>query len=140
MPSKTSPCNGVPFADLCQLLDKLEQIHDRTETIILHNIRKSRTDLAIVDWFRKHKNRINEYHSEDSSVLMLLKPEHQTDRDYGVEQNFEENLVSVFGISPGKLDELKRWRRESYNGDLGSRLCRILREDKDYVSDGFLGA
>ncbi|KAI9047238.1 hypothetical protein LZ554_008691 [Drepanopeziza brunnea f. sp. 'monogermtubi'] len=125
--SHRSHCNGVPFADFCMLLDKLEKIHDRTDAIALPKDRELRTQKALSKWFQTHKNRINTYHTADTSVLMLLKPEYQADRDYGFAEDFEQHLTTIFKLSSRQSQHLKRWREEPDYGDLGSRLCRILK-------------
>lgn len=131
---------GFPFVYVCDLLDKLEAIHVR-EVVLLPKDRTSRAHDRIVSWFRTHKWRINANDTDGMAVLLMLKPEKQTDRDYGLEGTLEQILGRIFKLSTARYERLKSWRDDAHNqGDLGSRLCNILEEIRfvSPVSTSFL--
>ncbi|KAG4438320.1 hypothetical protein IFR05_006207 [Cadophora sp. M221] len=60
---------------------------------------------------------------------MILKPERQTDRQYGVEEYLEQILARIFKMPTLMYEKLKKWRDDARShGDLGLRLCQIMQE------------
>ncbi|KAK0124038.1 hypothetical protein ONS95_009024 [Cadophora gregata] len=119
-----------PFVYLCDLLDKLEGIHVR-EVAYLPKDRRSLTKDALMSWFRMHRWRINAQDTDGNAVLMMLRPERQTDREYGLEAYMEQILARIFKMPTEMYQRLKSWRDDAQNhGDLGSRLCKVLQDMK----------
>ncbi|PVH77960.1 hypothetical protein DL98DRAFT_590857 [Cadophora sp. DSE1049] len=119
-----------PFVYMCDLLDKLEDIHVR-EVAYLPKDRISRTKDALMSWFQTHRWRINAQDTDGNAVLMMLKPERQIDREYGLEEYMEQILARIFKIPSAMYERLKNWREDGHNhGDLGLRLCKVLQEMK----------
>ncbi|KAH7389079.1 hypothetical protein BKA64DRAFT_679770 [Cadophora sp. MPI-SDFR-AT-0126] len=119
-----------PFVYMCDLLDRLEEIHVR-EVAYLPKDRKSRTKDALMSWFQMHRWRINAQDTDGNAVLMMLKPERQTDREYGLEDYMEQILARIFRMPTAMYERLKNWRDDAHNqGDLGLRLCKVLQEMK----------
>ena len=117
-----------PFVYMCDLLDKLEGIHVR-EVAYLPKDRKSRTKDALMSWFQTHRWRINAQDTDGNAVLMMLKPERQTDREYGLEDYMEQILARIFKMPTTIYERLKSWREDVHiHGDLASRLCKVLQE------------
>src|SRR4051812_38979251 len=114
-----------PFVYVCDLLDKLESICVR-EVPLLRKDRVAQTKETLVYWFVTHRWRINAQDTNSKAVLMILKPERQTDREYGVEKYLEQILARIFKMPTPVYEKLRRWRDDAHNhGDLGSRLCQI---------------
>ncbi|KAI6714146.1 hypothetical protein JHW43_003367 [Diplocarpon mali] len=113
---------GFPFSYICDLLDALEKIHVR-EIRLLPKVRESRTRDTIVDWFRRHKWRIDSYDTDSHAVLMMLRPERQIDREYGLE-NLVPTLGKIFNMPFASYERLKQ--DTPFHGDLGSRLCQVM--------------
>lgn len=117
-----------PFVYVCDLLDKIEGICVR-EVPLLQRDRVSQTKDSLISWFITHRWRINAQDTNSKSVLMILKPERQTDREYGVEEYLEQILARIFKMPTPMYEKLKQRRDEAHNnGDLGLRLCQIMRE------------
>ncbi|KAH7323938.1 hypothetical protein BKA65DRAFT_567912 [Rhexocercosporidium sp. MPI-PUGE-AT-0058] len=117
-----------PFVYVCDLLDKLESICVR-EVPLLRKDRVAQTKETLVYWFVTHRWRINAQDTHSKAVLMILKPERQTDREYGVEKYLEQILARIFKMPTPMYEKLRRWRDDAHNhGDLGSRLCQIMQE------------
>ncbi|PBP23400.1 ATP dependent DNA ligase domain protein [Diplocarpon rosae] len=114
---------GFPFSYICDLLDALEKIHVR-EIRLLPKVRESRTKDTIVDWFRRHKWRIDSYDTDSYAVLRILKPERLIDREYGLE-NLAQTLGKIFDMPSASYERFKQ-EESPYGGDLGSRLCQIM--------------
>ncbi|CZS97021.1 uncharacterized protein RAG0_06121 [Rhynchosporium agropyri] len=119
-----------PFVYICDLLDKIEGICVR-DVPLLRKDRVSRTKDSLISWFMTHRWRINAQDTDSSAVLMMLKPEKQTDREYGLEEHLEQVLARIFKMPTPMYEKMMRWKEEAHNhGDLGLRLCQILQEMK----------
>ncbi|KAL2062635.1 hypothetical protein VTL71DRAFT_5707 [Oculimacula yallundae] len=124
-----------PFVYLCDLLDRIEELCVR-DVPLLRRDRLSRTKDSIIAWMRTHSWRMNAQDTDSSAVLMMLKPERQTDREYGVEECLEQILARIFKMPTPMYERLRRWRDEAHNqGDLGLRLCQVLQEMKVTASN-----
>lgn len=123
-----------PFVYVCDLLDKLEGICVR-EVLLLRKDRVAQTKSSILSWFTTHRWRINAQDTHSMALLMMLKPERHTDREYGLEEYFEQILARIFKMPTPMYEKLRQWRDEAHNhGDFGSRLCQVM-QDMRVVSE-----
>src|SRR6187402_1536495 len=105
-----------PFIYVCDLLDDLERPHLR-EVPLLQKDLDHYTKKTVIDWFKRHKQRLNESRTDSLAVMSMLMPEKRTDRAYGLSPlDMEHALARIFMLPRDKYAELKRWQTNPIQG------------------------
>jgi hypothetical protein len=114
------------FAYLCDLLQTLEYPYAR-DTVIIESRVKEYTQKEIVNWLQRYRKSLDEFATDDAAVMMMLRPEEWKDRDFGLDTDGLEHLLArALALTRAQCAELQKWRTESYNGDLGVCVERVM--------------
>ncbi|CAG8956252.1 hypothetical protein HYFRA_00003632 [Hymenoscyphus fraxineus] len=114
------------FTYLCQLLEKLEQPY-REKRFILPKDLKTYTENQTLQWFKNHRDRLNEFATNQDAVMAMLRPETWIGREYlGNEEHLEPFLWRAIQFSRPERAELQKWKTHPSTGDLGAQVGRIL--------------
>lgn len=130
LPAVTMPFR---FVYLCDLLDKLERPLLRDAPLLPHHLQEY-TQKEVISWFRRHRDRLNEFSTNGNAVIMMLQPERWSDRDFGWNVGILEHLIArSLGLSKARHAHLQEWKSEPHKGDLGACVERVM-DDMEQVS------
>lgn len=88
---------------------------------------KEYTQKEIVNWLQRYRKSLDEFATDDAAVMMMLRPEEWKDRDFGLDTDGLEHLLArALALTRAQCAELQKWRTESYNGDLGVCVERVM--------------
>ncbi|RDL40923.1 uncharacterized protein BP5553_00902 [Venustampulla echinocandica] len=114
------------FVYLCDLLDKLERPFLRDAPLLPHHLEEY-TQKEVISWFRRHRDRLNEFSTNGNAVIMMLQPKRWSDRDFGWNVDILEHLIARnLSLSKAKHAELKKWESEPHRGDLAACVERVM--------------
>lgn len=116
-----------PFAEVCILLQRHEEIETRQPPILKRAERESRRRAVTESWFKSHRSAIGQL-DVDSSVALLsaLLPERRTDRVYNIKSTrLVHTLSRCLGLSSWRTKDLHAYNRPGH-GDLAQCLERVL--------------
>ncbi|POR36037.1 DNA ligase 4 [Tolypocladium paradoxum] len=107
----------LPFALVCDLLDECHR---------LCLVRRPNQQ-AVVDWFARHRGRIDAHDTNLSALLSTLLPEKRTDRVYCVQAASLEKIVGrALILGSSRIAELARYKQPGLGLDLADCVERIL--------------
>jgi hypothetical protein len=113
------------YVYVCDLLEKLGELFYRGCPVHI-GLDETINDIA-VRWFRNHKNSLNQFSVDATAVMMMIFTPARTDRDYGLDAERLEQLISrVLNLPRDLCDELQMWRNHSTNGDLAACLEGVM--------------
>jgi DNA ligase-4 len=107
----------IPFILVCDLLDECHRL-------CLAN--KSNTR-AVVDWFARHRGRIDAHDTDLAALLSTLLPEKRTDRVYCIKATTLERVVGrALMLGSSRIAELAVYKQPGQGVDLADCVERIL--------------
>nr|OQO18868.1 hypothetical protein B0A51_14534 [Rachicladosporium sp. CCFEE 5018]OQO25551.1 hypothetical protein B0A51_06870 [Rachicladosporium sp. CCFEE 5018] len=116
-----------PFADICTLLTRLENI-DAHGPLHLPGARKAKVKEVTESWFKSHQSAIAKLDVNGAAALLsALLPERRTDRVYGIQASgLCRILCRGLHLQAGRVKDLRAYAQPGH-GDLGLCLERVLR-------------
>nr|OQO04084.1 hypothetical protein B0A51_18530 [Rachicladosporium sp. CCFEE 5018] len=117
-----------PFADICTLLTRLENI-DTHGPLHLPDARKAKVKEVTESWFKSHQSAIAKLGVNGAAALLsALLPERRTDRVYGIQTpGLCRILCRCLHLQAGRVKDLRAFAQPGH-GDLGLCLERVLRD------------
>lgn len=118
---------SMPFlyVYVCDLLEDLGCLVYR-DCPMLVGLEKE-TNNRTVNWFKRHKNRLNEFSVDARAVMMFFHPEKHIDRDYGLDaERLEQLIARVLNLPRNLHTELQMWRNGPVYGDLAACVQRVM--------------
>lgn len=115
-----------PFAEICILLSRLENIELRDPPIIRLDEKYATTKEVVKSWFKSHRRAINELDLESSvALLSAFLPERRTDRVYGIQSTRLCNILCrSLHLTAARTKDLKAFQQPG-KGDLAVCLERV---------------
>lgn len=107
----------LPFTLVCDLLDECHRLC----------LARRPNKEAVVDWFARHRGRIDAHDTNLSALLSTLLPEKRTDRVYCIQAASLEKIVGralILGAS--RIPKLARYKQPGLDLDLADCVERIL--------------
>ncbi|RDW88250.1 hypothetical protein BP6252_00282 [Coleophoma cylindrospora] len=116
------------FVYICDLLDTLHRIAiTPTGPSIIAAVRARRTNEAMVQWFRQHRQRIDANDTDAEAVARALWLGKETGRVYGLDAKLLEQIIArALALPMEKWIELQAWELRHDAGDLAAVLERVL--------------
>lgn len=116
------------FVYICDLLDTLHRIATTTTgPTIIAAVREKKTNDAIVQWFRQHRQRIDANGTDAEAVTRALWFERETGRVYDLDAKLLEQIIArALALPTEKWIELQAWELRHAAGDLAAVLERVM--------------
>ena len=115
------------FVYVCDLLEKLEELFSHACPVPI-GLDERINDIT-VRWFRSHKNNLNRFSVDALAVAMMICTPARTDRDYGLDAERLEQLISrVLNLPRDLRDEIQMWHNGPAQSDLGACLATIMKK------------
>ena len=117
---------AITFNDICNLLENLEKISIRRPPYALAR-QTSLSEQAITNWFRLHRNALDDPATNRAAVLSILFPHRRKDRVYGMKAtSLAKKLMKILNFNHGQKALLTGWA-EGTHGDLGAYIERAMK-------------
>ena len=119
------------FVYLCDLFDTLEYPHLREVPFLPAHYERYVRDKT-VEWLKRHARRIN---ASDTDVMLMLHPEDQTERIYGLESlDLELIIARALRLSRDQYTDLQKWQTAPSSEGLSFHVKRVMDNLKRCVS------
>ncbi len=116
----------LAFAKLCDLFDGLEYPHLREVPYLPHEFQK-RVQKTTIEWLRLHCRAINANDTNEEALKLMLHPENEKERIYGIEPRDLEHIVArILCLSTDQYIELQKWQDEGVKDDLAARVKLVV--------------
>ncbi|CAG8973172.1 hypothetical protein HYALB_00008764 [Hymenoscyphus albidus] len=97
------------------------------DALSIHLYLKTYTENQTLQWFKNHRDRLDEFATNHDAVMAMLRPETWVGREYlGDEEDLEPFLWRAIQFSRPERAELHKWKTYPSTGDLGAQVGRIL--------------
>ncbi|EFY87970.1 ATP dependent DNA ligase domain protein [Metarhizium acridum CQMa 102] len=107
----------IPFVLVCDLLDECHRLC----------IANKPNTQAVVDWFARHRGRINAHDTDPAALLSTLLPEKRTDRVYCIKAPTLEKIIGrALMLGSSRIVELALYKQPGQRTDLADCAERIL--------------
>ncbi len=124
----------LPFAKLCDLFDSLEYPHLR-EVPYLPDVFQKKVQKTTIEWLRMHCNTINANNTNEEAVKLMLHPEDEKERVYGIEPRDLEHIIArILSLPTNQFTELQKWQHDGVKDDLAARVKLVVDNMKKDVS------
>jgi DNA ligase 4 len=119
----------LPFAEICTLLSRLEDIELREPPWLNARDKAAEIRRVTTSWFKSHRATLNGLNVEHAvALLSTLLPERRTDRVYGIQApSLCRILCRCFKLSTSRSRLLESYK-EPGRGDLGKCTARMIAE------------
>lgn len=107
----------IPFVLVCDLLDECHRLC----------IANKPNTQAVVDWFARHRGRLDAHDTDLAALLSTLLPEKRTDRVYCIKAPTLEKIIGrALMLGSSRIVELALYKQPGQCTDLADCAERIL--------------